>query len=265
MLRNIKRIAAVVLLLCPLTFLGQGKDDFYFVKGKKGKPITKVKENYDGRPNSFAKKTYILASAGPAFLQGDNSGLKAGYNGNIGLSYQINKAFALEATLGYASLTGESPNYTIENLDFYEAKLNLMLDLNYVLFGPKANRKFNVYPHIGFGQIHSRAEISYPSGVHYFVGYEQDNKNCRKGNGIGGRNIAAVIPVGIDFGYSVTNNLKLHLDFVVNYADTDLLDVFPYGHTIPARSNDYYSAVNFRLQFKFNKIKRTISACDCTF
>lgn len=266
MLKYIKRLVVFALLASPLTFLGQGKDDFYFVRGKKDKPITRIKENFDGKPNSFTKRTYILASVGPAILNGDNSGFKMGYNGNIGLSYQINKTFAIEGTIGYASLNGESSFFSIEELNFIEMKLNLMVDLSYVLFGPNSNRKFNIYPHLGLGQVQSKASIVYNTGGHFTVGYDNDNRNNHKGGGINGRNVIAVIPVGVDLAYSINNYLKLHLDIVTNYADSDILDVVPIGLVgTSGNSNDWYSQINLRVQFKFNKIKRSISACDCTF
>ena len=268
MLGNFKRFVAVALLLCPLTFLGQINKNLSHVRGNKGKPIVRVKENYNGAPNSFEKSISIVAGVGPAILNADNDlGMKLGYNGNIGLSYQINKTFAVEGTIGYASLDGKYSACTVENINFLEAKINLMVDLTHIVFGPNNYRKINVYPHIGLGQVQSKGEVVYTTTkTHYYIGHGIEGKNNRDGGGFGKRNVALTVPAGVDIAYNVNNYLKLRLDITTNYVDSDLLDVVPFGLSkVLGDSNDWYSTFNVRLQYKLGKIYRKVSACDNVF
>ena len=96
----------IILLFAPLTFFGQSKG-VYKVKGN-DKPITRVKYNPTGKKDNSNRGLYFMASIGPTLLNGDNGGrYKLGFDGNLGLGYQIHDFVGLEARFGYATLGGK--------------------------------------------------------------------------------------------------------------------------------------------------------------
>lgn len=273
---NIKRIVAIILLASPLTFWGQGKNAPRIYT--KDQPISRTEYNFNGE-----KKTrnyfYLNASIGPNILQGDNKKYKIGFEGNLGLGYQLTEFLGFEGKLGYAAFNGDFKNIGIveHKSNAIEANVNVMLDLTTLIWGYKSNRKFTVTPHIGFGQVQSRGRSVYSNGrivsYGYKKNYDDPNYNTKLedgkvkigdgtylkpyGGGIGGRIVSATIPVGILLSYNINNYTKVHLDIVPTKVLGDRLDAVPSGS-----SNDYYTTFNVRFQYNLKKHKKVYSPCD---
>lgn len=274
---NLKRIVVIILLFAPLTFFGQSKG-VYKVKGN-DKPITRVKYNPTGKKDNSNRGLYFMASIGPTLLNGDNGGrYKLGFDGNLGLGYQIHDFVGLEARFGYATLGGKYDKIKSQKVNLFEANINLMINLTNIIFGVNSSRKIDVIPHIGIGQVQSRGRVEYHDGKIVSFGYEdydaphnnnalvdgmiQVNEYYSKpyGGGIGNRIVSGTIPMGIDLSYILTYRIKFHFDYVVTYTDTDRLDAVPAGYHY-----DWFTSLQFRFQMKLSARKKAPSPCDNVF
>lgn len=273
---NIRRVVAIILLVTPLTFFGQGRGSYKIRENDK--PITRVKPDFTGK-NNTKSKLYFQASIGPTILNADNGGKKLGVEGNIGVGYQIHKFVGVEARIGYAFLQGKYDNIgriVSQKSDLFEGNINLMLNLTNIILGVDSGRRFDIIPHVGIGQVQSRGRVEYENGNVVSFGYKdydspQNNTNLvdgkvqygymyfkAYGGGIGKRVVSLTVPMGIDFVCQVTKSLKIHLDFITNYVDTDRLDAVPAG-----KARDWYSSVQMRFQIKLHE--KTPSPCDNLF
>lgn len=283
---SIKKIAAILLLISPLTFWGQGKSSNKNKINANDKPISRIEYG----SNTTAKKSrnyfYFNAGVGPTILNGDNGKWKLGIEGNLGFGYQLTEYLGFEGKLGIASFNGDFNN--IKNVESFksnalEANVNVMLELTNLIFGYKSNRKFGVTPHIGYGQIQFRSQIAFTDGTIITFGDKKNNYNKEYntelnqdgkivldkndgtsftpyGRGIGGRKVAATFPVGILFSYKFNENTKIHLDAISTRVSTDALDAQPRG-----RHKDWFTTFNVRVQYKIKKHKNVLSPCDNVF
>ena len=283
---SIKKIVAILLLISPLTFWGQGKSSNKNKINANDKPISRIEYG----SNTTAKKSrnyfYFNAGVGPTILNGDNGKWKLGIEGNLGFGYQLTEYLGFEGKLGIASFNGDFNN--IKNVESFksnalEANVNVMLELTNLIFGYKSNRKFGVTPHIGYGQIQFRSQIAFTDGTIITFGDKKNNYNKEYntelnqdgkivldkndgtsftpyGRGIGGRKVAATFPVGILFSYKFNENTKIHLDAISTRVSTDALDAQPRG-----RHKDWFTTFNVRVQYKIKKHKNVLSPCDNVF
>lgn len=228
-----KKIMIVVLTLLPMTFWGQNDD----------------------KPVQFNDYAYVSGDLGLGFLKGDNSGLKLGLNGHLGIGYQFDNILGLKANVGFGGLNGEYDNHIVDRSNYFEGNINLTVNFTDIILGYNPDRKFSVVPHIGIGQIRYRVRLQDANGneIHEGGYGERD-----------GRNVVATIPMGIELNYILNPNWRLSLDFIANYADTDLLDGVATGE-----HNDWFSTVNlgasYRLGSKANIFKRENPYCNYWF
>ncbi len=274
---NIKRIIAIILLIIPLTFFGQGRN-VYKIKGN-DKPITRMKPNFTGKKDNSNRGFYFMASVGPTLLNGDNGGkYKLGFDGNLGLGYRIHNFVGLEARLGFATLEGKYNDIKYQEVNVFQANINLMINLTNIILGANSSRKFDIIPHIGIGQVQSRGRVEYHDGTIVSFGYKDydapQNNNALVGGqvqvgelyfkpyggGIGKRIVSGTIPMGVDFCYSFTEKIKFHFDYVLTYTDTDRLDAVPAGFHY-----DWFTSLQVRFQVKLSARKKTPSPCDNLF
>ena len=274
---NIKRIVAIILLASPLTFWGQGKNAPRIYT--KDQPISRTEYNFNGEKKSH-DYFYFVAGIGPSVLQGDNKGYKPGFSGNIGIGYQLIDFLGFEAKLGYATFNGDFSNVGVKThtANAFEANVNVMLDLTNLIFGYKSNRKFNVVPHVGIGQVQCRNYVVYNNGEKFSFGDKKNHKAHNSnpidengkivmkngnrfsayGGGIGGRIVALSAPVGILLSYKVNDYIKTDIDLTVTPVDTEFLD----GVIGNTDSKDMYTTLTVRLQYKLKKHKKVYSPCD---
>ncbi len=169
--------------------------------------------------SGFSRYLYLSGDLGLGLLDGENTKFKLGFNGHVGIGYRFDEYLGLKLNLGYGSLNGgfENSQITIDKLNYFEANINLTFDLMNIILGYNPDRKLGVEPHIGYGQIQYRLNALNSDGTTYSkIGYED--------NGVQGRKSVATIPMGLDLNYSINNRWKIFLDFVANYADSDLIE-----------------------------------------
>ena len=228
-----KLIMIMVLALCPMAFYGQSASS----------------ENQTATFNDYA---YVSGDLGLGFLNGDNSSLKLGLNGHVGIGYQFDNILGVKANFGFGGLNGKYENVSIDRSNYFEANLNLTISLTDIIFGYNPNRKLNFTPHIGIGQIGYRIKLNDSNNSNiYENGYDKRD----------GRKVAATIPMGAEVSYTVNNNWKVSLDYTANYTDTDLLD----GHST-GKHNDWFTSINlgasYRLGSEANIFKREDPYCN---
>ena len=282
---NIKRVLAIVLLVSPLTFWGQGKNTNKNKINAGDQPITSIEPGFNTGKKS-SNYFYFNASAGPTILNGDNGKWELGIEGNLGFGYQLTEYLGFEGKLGFASFNGDFNNIKkVESFksNAFEANVNVMLELTNLILGYKSNRKFGVTPHIGYGQIQYRSHIAFADGTIITFGDKKNNDNPEYntelnqdgkivldkndgtsftpyGRGIGGRKVAAILPMGILLSYNFNENTRLHLDVISTKVFSDALDALPRG-----THKDWFTTINVRVQCKFKKHKKVHSPCDNVF
>lgn len=265
----LKRVILVFLLsviICPLTFWGQNRSYKSSAKNNKSQPVTIEKQKYGKKSRSFYCFPYFALNVGPAILNGDNSirGHKLGGEGNIVLGFQFSKYVGLEGSLGYTVLKGRFSGIVDQETNAFEANINLTFSLANIFFGYEKNRLYDIVPHIGIGQVqHKSTSTNSKNGDVYTFGYDNNNENNMKGNGLNGRRVMGTIPMGIDFVYSLTNDVLLHFDISTIYTDTDRFDAVPSGYHY-----DWYSTFNLGIEYTFknkvgkNKNRNRRITCD---
>ena len=268
---NFNRIIAIVLLISPLTFWGQARNS-HQIKTNSG-PISNSKMSSKDKSPS-RNYIYVLAGVGTTLLDGDNSlGYKPGFEGNIGIGYQIHEWVGIEGKLGYATFGGKYNGVKSQFSNAFEANVNLMVNLTNIIFGYQSNRKYDIIPHIGWGQVESRGRVVYEDGRKTSYGYENiqehnttlvnnlvDNRFEPNGDGLGGRVVARMQSAGILFNYILNNKIKLGLDLVSTRVDTDRFDAVPAGFHY-----DWYTTFNVRVQYRLQLRQKVDSPCDNLF
>lgn len=158
----------------------------------------------------------LTADMGLGVLAGDNSGYKVRPNIHLGTIYQYDSNFGIKANIGYGNLS--SDGYTkIKELDYWEATLSITMNATNLIFGYKETRKFNIVPHIGFGQIrHKTVAINNNNEVVYDTYKINGNK----------RSIVFTVVAGMELNYMTPSGWGYYIDLKANHADTDWLDGF---------------------------------------
>lgn len=270
MLKGLKRLVFVILLVCPLTFWGQGKKNYS--SSRKSTPIVVNKHNYLSKDNTTRNYMYILGSVGTTILNGDNStGHKLGFNGGFGFGYQINEYIGIEVHATYLTAEGKYKDIQSQDLNAIGGDFNLTVNLSNIIFGINPDRKFDVITHVGYGQMQSRGTVLYDDGRYASFGYSDIHykNDCLaenglvhgwispNGDGINNRVVSATIPFGLDLCYNLNKYLKIHLDYSASYADTDRFDAVPAGDHY-----DWFSTVTARIQYNIRINGKKASPCD---
>lgn len=231
---NFKKLFLIMILaLSPVTFFGQN-------------------DNAENNTNNFNDYAYVSGDLGLGLLNGDNSGMKPGLNGHIGIGYQFDNILGIKANLGFGGLNGKFESLSIDKSNYFETNLNLTISLTDIILGHNPDRKINLVPHIGIGQVRYRIKLNDNNDNNvYENGYDERD----------GRKVAATIPMGVELNYAINNNWKVSLDYTANYADTDLIDGLPSG-----KHNDWFSTINlgasYRLGSEANIFKREDPYCN---
>lgn len=275
---NLKRIVAIILLITPLTFFGQGKG--VHKVNQNDKPITRIKPNFSGKKENKNTGFYFTASIGPTILNADNGNkYKLGFEGNLGLGYQIHDFVGLEAKVGFATLEGKYDMIKSQEVNLFEANINLMINLTNIILGTNSSRKFDIIPHIGIGQVQSKGRVVYNNGKIVSFGYEDYNSANNNnslvngqvqvgelyfnptGGGIKKRIVSGAMPMGVDFCYNFNERIKFHFDYITTYSDTDRLDAVPAGYHY-----DWFTTLQVRFQMKLSAPRKKVaSPCDNLF
>ena len=221
----------VILALCPMTFFGQNE--------------------IEKQATSFNDYAYVSGDLGLGLLNGDNSGVKLGLNGNLGIGYQFDHIVGIKGNIGFGGLNGKYDHVSIDKSNYFNANLNLTVSFTDIILGYNPDRKFNAVPHIGFGQVRYQIRLEKNNGNIYENGYSERY----------GRKVAATIPMGFELNYAINPNWKVYLDYTATYADTDLLDGVARG-----KHNDWFSSVNlgasYRLGSEANIFRRNDPYCN---
>ncbi|MBQ8223553.1 MAG: outer membrane beta-barrel protein [Bacteroidales bacterium] len=214
-----KVIMAIVMAICPVAFYAQSEGE--------------VVEN-----KTFNDYVYVSGDLGLGFLKGDNSGLKLGLNGHLGIGYQFDNILGIKGNIGFGGLNGKYENVTIDKLNYFEGNLNLIVNATDIILGYNPDRKFSVVPHVGIGQVRYKVKNDLNE-----LGYNERD----------GREVAATIPMGIELNYIINPSWRVSLDFTATYADTDRLDGIARGE-----HNDWFSSVNLGASYKLNNSVKNV-------
>lgn len=262
MLDFIKKLLIIIFICCPFTFYGQSKSGLF--PTKKSKKVAYARPIEDVRYDASYSYPFFSFDFGPSFLNADNAKLKWGNGASIGIGYQLFHIVGIECNFGYTALDGKYYQLEIQNLNCFEANANISFNLTNLLFGYDGDRKINVEPHIGIGQIQYKGHIIYNNGKHVFVGYDNNASNNSLGKGVHGRKVALAVPYGIDINYDITNKLKVHIDVSTCFTDTDNLDAIQNG-----LHYDWYSSIRIGVSYAWSRKgaghKREYSPCEFTF
>ena len=268
---NIKKIIAIILLVSPLTFLGQGKNVYKIKESSKPVIREKVYSETILRPRNYL---YVVGGVGTNMLHGDNGILSIpGLGCQIGIGYQALEYIGLEGKLGLSMLSGSFKGAETQFTNALEANISLMINLTNIVTGYQGTRKQEWILHAGYGQTQSRGRIIYSNGDNKAFGYEnyQEYNNTLAngkvdgmweptGGGINGRVVARTFPVGIMFSYKLTERIKLNFDLTTIYVDTDRFDGVPAGYVY-----DMYSQFDVRIQYRLKLRDKVDSPCNNMF
>lgn len=228
-----KIIMAIVFAICPMAFYAQSEGE--------------VIEN-----KAFNDYVYVSGDLGLGFLKGDNTGLKLGLNGHLGIGYQFDNILGLKANLGFGGLNGKYENVAIDKSNYFEGNINLTINATDIILGYNPDRKFSVVPHVGIGQVRYKVKVNDNNGSLISEGGYNERD---------GREVVATIPMGVEVNYIINPSLRVHLDFTANYADTDRLDGIASGE-----HNDWFSTLNLGASYKLgsnaNIFKRDDAYCN---
>lgn len=254
-----KRYITLLIVLCPLLVYGHTN----FLYSFKNKKKTPVDNRFKPHSTSFKRHFILNIDGGISMLRAENKEYKQSYNGRLGITYQFSKYLGVKANLGYGLLNGDFSNHgkTLIESNYYEATLRLRIDFLTLINGYDINRKVNIYPTIGVGQMQSRIKFRNKDNTITAIGY--DDANSVSAGGISGRIVALTYSIGGEIEIAVTNNIGLYIDATAFYADSDRID----GIVILNSSNDWYITGNIGLNFKLkdNYKKRTTLECKSGF
>ena len=237
-------------------------DWFYTVNlGANYKFLVKDRARYKEDPNDPEKLIkvntacsnywYMTVDGGASFLFGDNraifSSIKS--NINIGVGYNFGDYYRIYGRIGKGSLAGKEENnsWVITESNFLQATLNLSADV-IGLIAKTTDKKLELYPHVGIGQIQYKTTTSVRGEGLKQIGYNNSNNYNVKGNGFNNRKTDLTFPVGIELAYNVTERTDLYADATTYFSQSDLLDCIKSG-----KQRDAYSTFNIGLRYKFNK------------
>ena len=237
-------------------------DWFYTVTlGANYKFLVKDRARYKEDPNDPEKLIkvntacsnywYMTVDGGASFLFGDNraifSSIKS--NINIGVGYNFGDYYRIYGRIGKGSLAGKEENnsWVITESNFLQATLNLSADV-IGLIAKTTDKKLELYPHVGIGQIQYKTTTSVRGEGLKQIGYNNSNNYNVKGNGFNNRKTDLTFPVGIELAYNVTERTDLYADAPTSFSQSDLLDCIKSGI-----QRDAYSTFNIGLRYKFNK------------
>lgn len=209
----------LILAICPMTFNAQNEGKVADYK-------------------TFNDYVYVSGDLGLGFLKGDNTGLKLGLNGHLGVGYQFDNILGIKGNIGFGGLNGKYEGLTIDRLNYFEGNINLTVNATDIILGYNPDRKFSVVPHVGIGQVRYKVRVNDNEGnMVSEYGYTERE----------GREVVATIPMGIEFNYMVNPNWKIYLDFTTTYVDSDRLDGMARGE-----HNDWFASANLGATYKLN-------------
>lgn len=209
----------LILAICPMTFNAQNEGKVADYK-------------------SFNDYAYVSGDLGLGFLKGDNTGLKLGLNGHLGVGYQFDNILGIKGNVGFGGLKGKYDDLSIDKSNYFEANINLTINATDIILGYDPDRKYSIVPHIGLGQVRYKARVNANNGdLVSEIGYSKRD----------GREVAATMPMGVEVNYFINPDLRVHIDFVATYADTDRLDGVARG-----KNNDWFSSINLGASYKLH-------------
>lgn len=233
-----KLIMIMVLALCPMAFYGQDDN-------------TEIQNDTTSIQNAvFNDYVYVSGDLGLGLLNGDNSGLKLGLNGHLGIGYQFDNIIGVKGNIGFGGLNGKYDYVNIDKSNYIEANINLTVNFTDMILGYNPERKISFVPHIGVGQVRYKVRLNDGNDV-YENGYNKRD----------GRKVVATVPMGFELNYAINPSWKVYLDYTANYADTDLLDGIAKGE-----HNDWFTSLNLGASYKLgseaNIFKRDDVYCN---
>lgn len=219
MIKRITKIMIVVMTILPMTIMGQTND----------------------KQSKFNDYVYVSGDLGLGLLAGDNTGFKVGMNGHVGLGYQFDNIFGLKANFGFGGLNGKYEGLTLDKQNYFEANVNLTMSVFDLILGYNPDRRFNIVPHVGLGQLQYKAKMMEEDAVFSEQGYD----------GSSGRKVVASLPLGVEVNFAINQAWKVFVDFTSTFTDSDRIDGIASGV-----HNDWFSSVNLGTTYRLGQNNR---------
>ncbi len=191
------------------------------------------------KKQTFAPYWYVKANILTGAAQGDlpdNPLSNLGFGGGLAFGRQFSPVLGLFGKAQYFTLKGEDESIpqTFKNWSV-DLTLNATVNASNLLFGYK-DRTVSFVPHIGIGQVQWQAKLFNAAGLPIAYYGHDDIAGSITGDGIGGRKVAFIIPMGLGIDVRLSDAFDLNFDFTTQWADTDDLDARGTGD-----NNDWYS------------------------
>ena len=236
-----KMMLIAILAIVPATFFGQ-----------------------DGQKSYF----YTLSDVGISMLQADNVSIFEGgsisenqpmkFAFHLGLGWQINHVLGIDATAGYAGFAGMNQStYFKSNVIEFNANLNFNL-LNAIL-GYNGERKLELTPHVGIGQIQYASRTS-ADGTTWSSGRGTGEEGASEPTtflgklGFAKRFPVLTVPFGGTISYRFTDHVIGYLNGTIAWADSDGLDCYAPSSSL---HNDWYGTLVAGIKFNLVSKKKT--------
>ena len=214
----LKLIAITVFAIIPVIFYGQGTEEKAEIKAKTG---------------SFDPYWFTGGHIGSSFFYGDLARYdiapdwkNMGIGGDMFFGRQLTPVIGLDVRLYRAFLNGENVNMnrTFDS-DLYDFTVNAKVNLSNLVTGFKPSRLITVHGLVGFGQVQYKSRLfDYTTGNFVHSLGCKNSTDANKGNGINGRRVVAIVPVGFGVDYALAENWDLNLDWTWKICDSDIID-----------------------------------------
>ena len=231
---TLKKALLIALAIIPMTFFGQRLET----------------------PSNY---WYVGVEVGPTLLFADNQTWqldKMGWDADFNLGYVFNNTAYVYGNAGLARLKGNYEDlWEIDECKVIAANLNIGVDI-LQLFSKNPGRIHAIVPHLGWGMLNHKTTTKYKDGKVVKTGYLDANP----GGGIGGRRPVMQIPMGVNFIFNFTKHFAANVDVITYYTSTNWLDAVGSGKS--NKYDDWYSAVNFGVAYKFGVKDMSCPACE---
>ncbi len=232
--------------IIPVIFYGQETEE---------KVEIKVKE----KTGSFDPYWFFGGHIGASFFHGDVARYdmapdwnKIDIGGDLYFGRQFTSVFGLDIRFYRAFLDGEKKglNRTFDS-DLYDYTINAKFNFSNLFSNYKPDRFITVHGLIGFGQVQYKSRLyDYTTDNRIrTLGFKNSTGNNNTGNGINGRRVIAIIPVGLGFDFALAESWDLNLDWTLKFCDSDLIDGYA-GGAKPVKQ-DMYSFLGIGATYKF--------------
>ena len=251
----LKLLAVLMFAVIPLIFTGQEVVE-------EEEEVSKEEVKAANRA-AFSKYFYIGGSIGGVAFHGDvyaEPVLPQWKHFNWGFGaiggWQFHPVLGVRGNFGYVNLTGERYGDVDRAFkgDAFDYSVNATISLINLIFGYNPDRWFDMTAWAGIGQAQYRTRLrehstATPLGSR---GWKEDEPFDNGDNdGINGRDLVTLYPVGIDFDFALGESFLLNINSSLKFTDSDGVDNF--SHAAAAVKKDFWHYSGIGLTYKFGQ------------